>query len=136
MSFTYNDPSDSDLEAVRLLVGDTVEADHLLEDEEIEFFLSQEPSVHYAASASCEAIASKVAREVSFSAEGASIQLSQQYQHYREMSRSLRMEAQRHGEVQVSVSSLYDKNLTEKEPTFSIGMHDYNTSTDNASLTK
>lgn len=45
---------------VRLLIGDTDEDTHDLEDEEIDFFLSQEPNIYFAGAAAAEAIARKL----------------------------------------------------------------------------
>jgi hypothetical protein len=61
MSWTYaNDPSGNTRDALRLAVGDTIEADPRLSDEEIEHFLSLYPkSLNLAAAEAAEAIAAK-----------------------------------------------------------------------------
>lgn len=133
MSFEYTDPSDSDKDHVRFLIGDTVEKDAMLTDEEINFVVSQNASVYMAGSAAAEACAAKLAREVSNSLEGASIQLSDQYNHYRELSRMLRMEAQRKGDSGVVMTGNISSTGTERDPTFELGMHDYS-GEDSASL--
>lgn len=125
MSFSYTDPSDSDKDHVRFLIGDTESEDTLLTDEEITFLLSQESSVYLAASAAAEGCASKLAREVTNSLEGASIQLSDQYRHYRELARTLRVEAQRKGDTSVKATGNINTAGEERDPTFSLGMHDY-----------
>lgn len=49
MSWTYSgDPSSSDLDAVRFCIGDTIETDQLLQDEEIQFLLDTYESVRLA----------------------------------------------------------------------------------------
>lgn len=47
MSWTYSgNPADSDLDAVRFCIGDTIEDDQLLQDEEINYLLSIYVSVN------------------------------------------------------------------------------------------
>jgi hypothetical protein len=63
MSFTYSgDPSESDLDAVRYLVQDTVEDGHKTSDEEISWALTQESGVYNAAALVCETIAARSAQ--------------------------------------------------------------------------
>lgn len=57
MSFTYTGALTTDLERVRLLIGDTATATALFQDGEIEWFLSQHGTVYLAAAAACRAVA-------------------------------------------------------------------------------
>lgn len=67
MSFSYSgDPATSDLDAVRFLIGDKVEANCLVQDQEIDYALAQESSVRLAAANIAEAIAAKATQEVSW----------------------------------------------------------------------
>ena len=134
MSFVYTDPGTSEKDHVRLLVGDTDEKSALLSDEEIEFFIAEAGNVYWAASSACEAMAASVAREVSNSLEGASAQLSDQYQNLKEQARMLRIDAQRKGGTSVKRTGGVLASGTEREPTFSLGMND-NEGADGASLT-
>ena len=61
MSWTYtNNPSGSSRDALRLAVGDTIENDPRLSDEEVEHFLSLYPaSLDLAAAKAAEAIAAR-----------------------------------------------------------------------------
>jgi hypothetical protein len=60
MAWTYNsDPMNNKVDAVRLKIGDTDATNPLLQDEEINYFLSDNPSVQEAAIASALAIAAK-----------------------------------------------------------------------------
>ena len=62
MTATYTDPSNSDNDAVRFLVGDTNVSDPKLQDEEIAFAFSQASNDTYLAAAICaRAIGSKFA---------------------------------------------------------------------------
>ncbi len=62
--FTYsNDPANTPRDAVRLLIGDTDDADPLLSDDEVAFYLSEANSNTYrAASEACKGIAAKLSR--------------------------------------------------------------------------
>lgn len=64
MSFNYSgDPSASDLDAVRYLMGDTVSTGHVAADEEILWCLSQESDLWFAAAMACEAVSAKYASQ-------------------------------------------------------------------------
>ena len=57
MSFTYTGSVATDLEQVRLLIGDTNAATALFQDAEIDWFLAQHGTVHLAAAAAARAVA-------------------------------------------------------------------------------
>lgn len=83
MGWNYgSDPSGSNLDAVRLLIGDTDFNDQLLQDEEINFFIAQEGSINGAASRSCEAIAAKFSRLCDEKLGQASVTYSQKSEQY------------------------------------------------------
>lgn len=62
MSFSYllAEGLPNERDQVRLLIGDTNADDYTLEDEEIDFFLSQEPNIYWAAAASANAYITKL----------------------------------------------------------------------------
>ncbi len=124
MSFEYTDPSDSDKDHVRFLVGDTIEETFSLSDEEINFLVTEEGNIYWAASAAAEGMAAKVAKFVSNSMEGASAQDSQMFMQYREVARQLRLDAQRKGGTKVSQTGGLDKAGNKRDPIFTLGMHD------------
>lgn len=65
MTATYtNDPTNNPIDQIRLLVGDTDVTDALLQDEEIEFFLTQDDNVYKAAAIAARTIAGKLSRAV------------------------------------------------------------------------
>ena len=57
MAFTYTGTLDTDLERMRLLIGDTVPATALFQDSEIEWFLGQYGEVYLAAAVAARAVA-------------------------------------------------------------------------------
>lgn len=61
MTWSYTDPSASDKDAVRYLVGDTDTNDQQTSDEEIAWALTEYPKVKYAAALVCRALAAKYA---------------------------------------------------------------------------
>jgi hypothetical protein len=79
------------LNTVRLLIGDIVETDPLLQDEEIEFGLAQAGNnVYGAASWACRVIAASFARTVSTQLDGAlEVLYSDRIKHYTLMSQQL-----------------------------------------------
>lgn len=64
MTFTYNPSSvaTSQMMQVRLVIGDTVESDQQIQDEEIDFFLTQRSSIYGAAAECCRSLASQYSR--------------------------------------------------------------------------
>lgn len=96
MAWTYTNPSASDKDEVRFLIGDTDESDQLLSDEEINFLIDTWLTVHgttfYVASIACETIAARLAREISYSADGVSVSLSELQAKYKQQAETLRMQ--------------------------------------------
>ncbi len=91
---TYgNDPANSPLDHVRLLVGDTVCADAYLKDDEILFLIEEEGSAEFAAARAAEVIAAKLSRKVDTKTGGVSKSLSQIAKAYLELAKSLRARA-------------------------------------------
>lgn len=61
MAFSYSgDPSNSDLDQVRFIIGDTEQDDYYLEDKEIQFFIDNESSLIDASIRSAEAISAQL----------------------------------------------------------------------------
>lgn len=93
MTFTFgNAPATSVIDAVRVLTGDTTDPGHLLEDETIDWMddlWGHKGNVYFVASKAAESIASKMAREVSFSADGQTVALGELQQKFAELAMSL-----------------------------------------------
>lgn len=116
--WTYSgDPASSPLDATRYLVGDTLETDQLLQDEEIQYELTQSSNVLLAAARCCEAIASKFARLADSSIGQTSIKASQKYLQYSTRAAQLRRRA--------TVKSTPFSGSMDSEVIFSKGMMDY-----------
>lgn len=95
MSFSYSgNPSESALDEIRFLVGDTDPEDVMLQDEEIAYAITAWDPIHksniFTASVAASMISAKFAREVSVSADGVSIQMSELQQKYTTLSSELR----------------------------------------------
>ena len=90
MVWSYNSPTDSEKDEVRFLIGDTMEEDQLLQDEEINYMLDQSRNLYLAAAKCCEAIAAKFARLADRSFGPKSINASQKHEHYIEMAEKYR----------------------------------------------
>lgn len=83
MAWTYSgNPASSDRNAVRFLSGDTIQtADVTLQDEEIDFLLSEwDGSVYDAAAASCEARAAEYANKASGSKKVGDLSIAIDYE--------------------------------------------------------
>lgn len=86
MTWSYSgDPASSDTDAVRFLVGDTDTNDQLVENEEIDYALSQSTTVYGAAALTCRAIAALFSRDVDTSLSGGEYSESQRAEHYRNL---------------------------------------------------
>ena len=131
MSYS-GDPSFSDVDAIRFLVGDTNSDDELLSDSEIEWLLDQwltrYDSVTYVAAVAAETIAGKFAREVTVSADGVSVGSSELQSKFEQLATSLR--DQYKAEIVAGApdaggvlwGETYDTTI--KPLSFSKGMHD------------
>jgi hypothetical protein len=84
MTWSYSgDPNDSNLDAVRFHVQDTIQADQQVSNEEIEYLLDQEgDNVLRAAARTAEIIAAKYARQVDKSVGGLSLSAGRRQEHY------------------------------------------------------
>lgn len=94
------------LNAVRFLIGDTVELDPQVQDEEVAFALGQaNNNTYYAAAFLCRTIAAKYARDVDTKLSGAIEESSSQLQdHYLELAEALEYQAQKTG-AQIGVAA-------------------------------
>ena len=132
MAFTYtSDPENSKRDAVRLLTGDTVSTDALLQDSEVEYFLSlYDDAVYPAAAAACDAISSKYARQADTTNGRLSVKASQRSEAYAKKAKDLRRDTLLGAEVfagGLTISGKDDLNADTDavQPAFSVGMDDY-----------
>lgn len=133
MSWSYTDPTASDRDKVRFLVGDTDSTDEQLQDEELDWLIGENKNVYAAASEACEALASKYARQVTKSVGPLMIQAQQKKDQYEDRAEKLRAMAARRGSVPVPYAG--GLSVTEKDtdvldtvliqPRFRVGDHEH-----------
>ena len=138
MSWTYScDPSASDKDAVRWKVGDTNSDDQIVQDEEIEYELSQfsgdSRAVIKAAINVAKGIAAKFARESTYRIGQVSETLSRKAEAYQrlveELTDELKTSAYRNVlpamvAHSISLKQAQEDNTDRVKPAFTIGMHD------------
>lgn len=132
MSFNYSgDPSTSDVDAVRFLVGDTDETERQLEDEEIQFLVTtwrSKSSVYWTASMAANSIAAKYTREINVSSDSESLgasELQQKYLTLAETLRALHESLLSGGNVDAGgIDAGEQPDPTVTSPAFGTGMHD------------
>lgn len=126
MSVTFtNRPSASNRDLVRILINDTTGK---LSDEAIDYFLTSEASVWYAAAMCCDAIAGQTAAVSEMTVGDLSITYGGEQSNYAGLAKRLRMRGARAvvpfaGGI---TSSLRDteKDSDRVPPAFQVGMHD------------
>jgi hypothetical protein len=90
-SYDVDALSTSDKDVVRLIIGDTDTNDQLLQNEEINHFISLHGTVVRAATESARAIAAKFARLMSRSVGGLQADFAAKYRQYLELANNLAM---------------------------------------------
>lgn len=133
MSWSYSgDPSTSDLDAVRFWIGDTDQADQLVQDEEIDFLLGRYSDPLAAAAHAAEALAAKFARLVDKTLGDYSVKLSQKVEHYRQLAKSLddmakgklKLVSPYAGGISISDKMAQERDRDRVKPRFRRGMMD------------
>lgn len=90
MAWTYTgDPVNVRLDELRMLIGDVVEDDQIMTDEELQWFLGRFSQPYAAAHASARACVAKFARLMSNSIGDLRAEFSQKFEHYRALSEEL-----------------------------------------------
>jgi hypothetical protein len=105
--------SGSKIDAVRLEIGDTNEADQLLQDEEITYYLRH--PLLYAAAYACEAVSAKYARQVDKMVGRLRISATAKAQQYRDLSAMLKRRAALGTGIYAGGLSVNDKQSTEQD---------------------
>lgn len=91
MTWSYTgDPSSSDKDTVRFLIGDTDTSSEQLSDEEIAYLITEHGSAQAAAIAGCEALQAKYARQADQKTGDISISYSQLSKHYQQLATTIR----------------------------------------------
>lgn len=95
MSWSYSgNPTASDKDKIRFLIGDTDQTDQLLQDEEITYLLSETTNVLLAASRAARAIAAKFSRQADKAVGDLRVSLSQKAQAYMALAADLERRAE------------------------------------------
>jgi len=133
VTFSYSgNPALSLRDAVRFHAQDTLSEDPFLTDEEIDFLISSwahfTDSPIYLASIACENIAAKFTRELSYGADGVSVNAGELQQKYQQLAMQLR-EMFKTSNIPgapdvggIMVGEVYDSSIAPL--TFAKGMHD------------
>lgn len=90
MTFSYSPSLPSPLHRVRFLIGDTVDAGHLVENQEITYTLSIQPIETFAAAAIAESLAARFAGKPDVRVGQTSVSNSALAAQYRELAARLR----------------------------------------------
>lgn len=92
MTFTYTlaDLESSSMMQIRLMIGDNDSTDQLLQDEEINWLLSRQPVMTYAAADCADLIAAKFARQVTTTNGAMRVTASQRQLQYADLAKRLR----------------------------------------------
>lgn len=133
MTFTYSgNPASSTRDAMRFYCQDVDINDTFLTDEELDYIISSWAHVTdhaiYLAAIACEAIAAKFARELSYSADGVSVQAGELQAKYNQLANDLR---EQYKAIDIGggpdvggilIGDVYDDTI--KPLTWAKGMHD------------
>lgn len=94
MSWTFgNDPVNSRLDRIRILIGDTDPAEPLIDDETLLWILSNEPDDLLAASKACSLIAAKFSRLADINVGPLAVRFSRLASAFTELADRLALEA-------------------------------------------
>lgn len=132
MTWSYSgNPASSSKDEVRFLAQDTVKTDPLLEDEEIDFLITQEGSAQKAAIKAAQTIMAKFARFVDESVGQVKKSFSQRFGHYRDLVDDLNRHAAMRGAVPFAGAltetqkDVQEDNDDRIDPIFTRDMNDF-----------
>ena len=90
MTWSYKNPDNNSTDLIRFLIGDTIESDPLLQDEEVNYFLNTvKLSINASACECVLAIIAKISREYDQSVGPVKYTLSQRVKHFKELLKKL-----------------------------------------------
>lgn len=128
MAWTYNPLILSDTDHVRLLIGDTKSTDPQLQDEEIDFLLTEHGAVRSAAIAACRTLAAKYARLCDKWVGDLKILASQKQLHYTRLMEMLSASnlsaVPSAGGISIAQKTAYEGDTDRVQPAFRRGMDD------------
>lgn len=130
-SYTVSDLATSKKDQVRLLIGDTVQTDQQLQDEEINFLLSRRGTIYGAAAECCRSLQAKFSRSVDQASGNYSAKYSQLAKAYGVKASEYEAKVATSGAVMPHAGgiSVTDKLAQEQDsdrvsPQFQVGMDD------------
>ena len=128
---TYGaDPANSEIDEMRLLIGDTDCANPCLLDSELQFFVAEAGSTAYGSVLAAEACASKCANQVDVSTGSVRKSLSQKFDQYKRVVENLRARADDMGGAPVFTGLTRSGKRVDRrdqdlvQPTFRVGQTD------------
>jgi len=122
MAWTYSgDPSTSERDQVRFLVGDTDTNDQLLTDEEISYLLTTKKNVVKAAIEACNRLIAKFSRDVDYSIGPEKVSAGDRVKQFKSLKEELVRDS-----IESNAAPFWGGSelLEEQEPLFDLGMHD------------
>ena len=130
MANTYNGDLTTNLDIVRLTIGDTNSSSWILTDAEINYRIGLTSDTRLASIACVKDILAKIARDVAKSTTGPSSSRDQKTTHYRDLLKDLEAEAYQAAGGKAGGTSIAENNALEAnsdfdQPAFKIGMDDY-----------
>jgi hypothetical protein len=131
MVWTYDGNPTTDIEKVRLHIGDTDTTDQQLNDDEVQLMLTNHGSVEQAALGACDLLIAKYSRRPDKSVGALKISASQIRQGYRELKSALRATfGLQWGAIYAGGISVDDKATDQDDtdrvvPAFTREMHEY-----------
>lgn len=121
MAWTYtSNPADIPLDHVRFLIGDTDETEPLMQDEELNFLLSEHENTALAARKAGQIILGKLAREIDYTIGPESVKASQRFQQYRRYLKDMGLTVSEDSGVPIWAGPTQQ----ESNSVFGVGMHD------------
>ena len=135
MTWTYSgNPATSDRDKVRFLVFDTDTNEQLINNEEIDWLLSEQSNIYLAAANAAEAIAAKFAKDITRNAVGLSATVGNRARFYLDLADKLRDQVgttNQRGDVfagglTISGKDALDNDSDAVQPAFKIGQFDWN----------
>lgn len=132
MAWSYNLASGNTRDTVRLLIGDTDSADPQLQDEEIDYFVTEQVDARLAAAACCRALSAKFTRQVDTTNLSLSVSASQRAQAYRDLAQELTEQAASSGGgaemfaggLSIAGKEALDEDTDAVQPNFRVGQDD------------
>lgn len=128
--WTYNgDPSRSDSDAVRFLIGDTIRERPLLDDREVEWIITQTENLNLRAALACEALWSRFLAISDYTVGSVSKKFSDVAAKFKERAEDFRRESYKHALVAFPAHLKSTKQALENDdelekPEFSVGLAD------------